>query len=397
MRVLILEPHATGHHASYLRWLAEATRTRNWSVIIATTDDALSHPALTSIESEFSNVEVHRIRDSSPFLASLMRSSRLILREFGYWRTFKRTVSEIHARSPLDFIVLPYIDYCFYALSVLGAPFRRTPWCAISMRLAVTGTRRVGPPALPWKWRMARRLLASSSLRALFVINPSVSEVPPNWCSGRTLLKLRYLPDPAHCEIADSRLESRAHLDVSSEDVAILVFGSIDERKGIDSLLAALSSRDDLGNYRVILAGKQSPTMNAALASTDSLRLIGQRRLIVMDRFVGDAELGSLLAACDVVWVGYRNHIYMSGVLVLAGRAGLPVIGTVDGEIGRLITKHALGVVARIERPTEVAIAMHAMLDSSLREDMGRRARIAFENHTVEDFGVRVLAAFDDG
>jgi glycosyltransferase involved in cell wall biosynthesis len=238
-------------------------------------------------------------------------------------------------------------------------------------------------------------LLASSSLKALFVINPSVNEVPPNWCTPVVLSKLRYLPDPADCEIANSRWASRSNLRILNDEVAILVFGSIDERKGIDSLLAALSSRDDLGRYRVILAGRQSLTMNAILGSPNSLRLIEDGRLIILDRFVGDAELGSLLAASDVVWVGYRNHIYMSGVLVLAGKAGLPVIGTVEGEIGRLITKHALGEVARINRPTEVAVALHTMLDSALRTEMGRRAKIAFEGHTVDAFGVRILAAFD--
>ena len=124
-------------------------------------------------------------------------------------------------------------------------------------------------------------------------------------------------------------------------------------------------------------------------------RLHAEKRLIVLDRFVSAAELGSLMAASDVVWVGYRNHVYMSGVLVLAGRAGLPVVGTAEGEIGRLITRHALGTVARIDHRTEVANALRELLDGATRMEMGRRAEIAFENHTVENFGARILSAFD--
>jgi hypothetical protein len=101
-----------------------------------------------------------------------------------------------------------------------------------------------------------------------------------------------------------------------------------------------------------------------------------------------------LFAAADVVWVGYRKHIYMSGVLVLAGRAGLPVVGTIEGEIGQLIMKHGLGSAARIDRPAEVATALRAMLDPSIRAEMGERAKRFFAQHTVENFGTRVLSAF---
>jgi glycosyltransferase involved in cell wall biosynthesis len=395
MRVLILEPHASGHHANYLRWLAQAARSRHWSVAVATTEDALAQPELVAIATEFADLEIHPIREASLVVGAAAGSLQLMRREFGYRQFFKRAVREIDARSPVDYIILPYVDYCFYTLALIGVPFQGIPWCAISMRLALSDSQTAAPRAIPWKWRMAKRLLASQSLKALFVINPSVCEVPPQWYSPREKSKLRYLPDPAECAIMDPAREFRAALGVSSEDVAILVFGSIDERKGVDALLAAVSGNDDLGKYVVILAGRQSADLRRQLSSRDCAALLAQKRIIVLDRYVSDTELGSLLAASDVVWVGYRNHAYMSGVLVLAGKAGLPIIGSAGGEIGRLITKHGLGVAARIHRPTEVASAMRALLDAAKRNEMGRRSKMAFEGHTVENFAAMVMAAFD--
>ncbi len=395
MRVLILEPHSTGHHASYLRWLVRAISRKNWSVVIATTEEAISHPALAGITSEFGDVEIYPFRESSAYFDALAGSSQLLWREIGYWQIFRRTVREVDAKSPVDLVILPYVDYCFYAMAILGAPFRRTPWCGISMRLAIADTTTAASRHLPWKWRMAKRLLASSKLKALFVINPSVTDVPSNWCTAKELSRLHYLPDPAEYEVADSRWKARATLGLANDKIAILVFGSIDERKGVDSLLAALAAQNDLASYVVILAGKQSPKMRKELLAPACTKMLSERRLIVFDQFVSEAELRRLLAASDVVWVGYRNHVYMSGVLVLAGKAGLPTVGTSQGEIGRLIIRHAMGAAARIDRPTEVAIALRKLLDGATRMEMGRRAKIAFDNHTVEGFGERVLSAFD--
>ena len=35
-------------------------------------------------------------------------------------------------RSRIDFVLLPYLDYCTYALSVAGSPFGSTPWGGLS-------------------------------------------------------------------------------------------------------------------------------------------------------------------------------------------------------------------------------------------------------------------------
>jgi glycosyltransferase involved in cell wall biosynthesis len=297
--------------------------------------------------------------------------------------------------TPLDLILLPYVDYCFYALALLGTPFRGIPWCGISMRLSIDRTGSAASASMPWKWRMARRILGDSNLKALFVINPSVKDVPQSWYTPKLRSRLRYLPDPAEHAGGSSRHESRIAFGIADTTVTILVFGSIDERKGIDALMGSLATERDLDDYTVILAGKQSESMRAQMYAPVYAQLRSQNRLIVIDRFVSDMEQGDLFAAADVVWVGYRNHIYMSGVLVLAGRAAVPVIGTSGGEIGKLIEEHGIGVAARIDRPTEVTRALRTLRGKGIRETMGRRAQLFFAGHTVENFGTSVLNGFD--
>jgi glycosyltransferase involved in cell wall biosynthesis len=395
MRILIIEPHANGHHASYLRWLVLEAERRKWQVVIATTPAALRHPALSRLAAEFSNVQIHLMESSRGINLQSESMPRLLWREFLYWASFKSAVREISESTGIDLIVLPYMDYCFYALGLLGGPFRGMPWCAISMRLALSFSAGAAGGAVPLKWRIAGRILRDRNLKALFVINPSVQDLPLDWYSQKKRARLRYLADPAENSVSASREESRTALGITATTVAILVFGSIDERKGINFLIEQLVSHDDFKGYTVILAGKQSEEVRAQMRGSNCERLRSEGRLIVYDRFLDAEEQGDVFAAADVVWVGYRSHFYMSGVLVLAGRNGLPVIGTSDGEIGRMIAKHGLGIAARIHDPKSVAHALRAMLNESVRSEMGGKARVVFALHTVENFGASVLGEFD--
>ena len=136
MRILIVEPHTSGHHANYLAWLARACRARNWRVAISTTGAAISHPLFAAMESERdSGIEFHTMQDvrltAHPTNVGLMR------REIAYWRLFRAAARAAGAVAGIDAIILPYLDYCYHAMAILGSPFAGCPWCAISMRLSV--------------------------------------------------------------------------------------------------------------------------------------------------------------------------------------------------------------------------------------------------------------------
>ena len=395
MRILIVEPHADGHHASYVRWLVQAIVERRWSAVIATTAEATNHPSLRTIVADFRDVSWHLIEDIPRYAGWAGRHLRLMRREFAYWSEFRRIADEASAKNSIDAIILPYVDYCFFALACLGSPFRRFPWCAISMRLSVNREASKGNAAVPLKWRAARRLLGGSNLKALFVINPSVKDVPVKWCSPLMLSKIRYLRDPAEPQrMSVSPRASRSALGIEDGDVAVLVFGSIDERKGIDALLRTLAAYESLRNFRVILAGRQSEAVQSEIRAGRYAQLQLRNRLIMIDRFLTEAEQAMVFTAADVVWVGYWRHVYMSGVLVLAGKAGLPVVGTRDGEIGRLIADYKLGVSARVDVPSELEAALRAMLDARERVAMGKRGQAAFAGHSIENFGADVLGCF---
>jgi len=183
-------------------------------------------------------------------------------------------------------------------------------------------------------------------------------------------------------------------LGISPDALVILVLGAIDERKAVDALIDCLVTDTTLNPYTVVIAGRVAEDVRVYLKSPAPEALSASRRLFVVDRFLEDSELTNCFRATDAVWVGYRNHAYMSGVLVLAGMAGLPIVGTNSGEIGHLIERHLIGVGVDIKRRDDVAGGLRRLLDSDTRRHMGSRGRKVFAGHTVENFGELVLDSF---
>jgi len=51
--LLIIEPHMSGHHGVYLRWIVRAALERNCRISIGTFEDSLTHPLFKKVLDEF--------------------------------------------------------------------------------------------------------------------------------------------------------------------------------------------------------------------------------------------------------------------------------------------------------------------------------------------------------
>jgi glycosyltransferase involved in cell wall biosynthesis len=73
-----------------------------------------------------------------------------------------------------------------------------------------------------------------------------------------------------------------------------------------------------------------------------------------VDGYANSVTEEAAFRAADLVWLGYQSHFSMSGVLVLAAIAGVPVVSTHKGLIGWMTREHELGDVIDVERASEV-------------------------------------------
>lgn len=358
--VLIIEPNFTGHRWRYAQWAAEAYTDAGYRCLVVTESRNEDHRLARKIASgarddlEIAFVDPPEVRPGST--TGLERIS--YVRHHRYFRYAYRLISEFQ---PVSLVVVPYVDYFLYALPFLGSPFDGAPWLGITMRSSFHH-RKVGVKAPDRRIANAvkaylfRQAVQVKGMRALLSIDPTLSE----WSThalGQHGAAVRYLADPFPDARADDPAAARAKLALAPAGRHLLVYGSITERKGIRELVAALETMHDAPT--LVVAGEEDGE------TREFLRAHAHRlnpTPVFLDHFVTNEMEFDLFSACDAVWLGYKGHYGMSGVLVQAYRFGKPVIATAEGLIGWFCRDGTLGPVIDDLSPRSIAAAIETVL-----------------------------------
>jgi len=380
MNVLLIEPLLTGHHLSYVVNSVRAFIENGYSVIVATSKHAKFDSILSGLSDEF-RMKVRFSFFSYNIEGGGGRGATLVRNEFSHWRLFSNECANIRRSCAIDYVFLPYLDYCLYAIGVLGSPFANVPWGGICMRPSfhyqAYGVLAAPPSLRGLKELLFIRALTSRYLKKIHTIDELLFRYI-NTNRPRLSSQIAFLADPSESPSVNFDAKRLLQLSFGSARKIILVFGAISERKGIDSLIQAVKTRNDVC---VILAGKQTPVVRDQILLTG---LLGGESLIVFDRYVTESELGLFYSACDIVWLGYRGHFGMSGVLVTAASYEKPLVATNEGLIGYYVRKHNLGFCCDIQDPISVDRAISKALVALESGWVSNPA--AFEGYNWENF-----------
>jgi glycosyltransferase involved in cell wall biosynthesis len=359
--ILIVEPNFTGHRWRYAQWAANAYMEAGYRCVIVTDPANAGHSLCKQIEA--ANLGNAQPNLEMAFIAPLEQAKRgaAKLSYVRFFRDFQHAYRAAGQNRSVALVVVPYVDYFFYALPFLGSPFGATPWVGITMRAsfhhAKVGVKAPRQPLVnAIKAQLFQRAIRTTGMKTLLSIDPTLTEWYESGHAARGGAAVQYLADPfPDAQAAEPQL-ARDRLGLGGGK-HLLVYGAITERKGIQELVTALSARADAPT--LVIAGAQDDETRAFLASAVS-RLTPAP--VVMDRFITAEEELDLFSACDVVWLGYKGHYGMSGVLVQAYRFAKPVIATADGLIGWFCRTGELGPVvddlsaASINRAVDAAL-----------------------------------------
>lgn len=386
--ILIIEPFVQGHHGAYLHWIVRAFLQRGHAVQLATFEPSLSHPSMQELLSNYGNqltIITKEFHAFGTFDGNLIRMAADMI-------VFRRLVGHFYAlalkNSRIAFVLLPYLDYCTYALAIAGSPFGSTPWGGITMRTAfhyaAMGVKAPSSRVDPIKRRLFCRLLRDPYLRALFTIDETLFEYAQVWPADARS-RLVYLPDLATTKKAIARAAARERLKIAQDALIILVYGSLAKRKGIEALLRASEHSDFPSCCHVFLAGRQDSAAMEILRSSCALRLRQAGRLHEIPHHLSEEEENLIFSASDAVWLGYLDHYQMSGVLVQAGMMGLPSIACQEGLIGWLTARHQSGVVVPMTDPPGIARQIRELFETPGRaRECGNNGRKAYASHTEQ-------------
>jgi glycosyltransferase involved in cell wall biosynthesis len=384
--VLIVEPNFTGHRWRYAEWAAAAYGEAGYRCVIVTDPVNAEHALAKRIAQE------NRPQLEIQFVAPLAhgRSGAARLSYVRFFRDFKHAFDVASRSRKVALVVVPYVDYFFYALPFTGSPFGDTPWVGITMRAnfhhAKVGVKAPREPLVnALKAQLFRRAICTTGLKTLLTIDPTLAE----WYAGTPGHRERYqgnrgaavqyLADPfPDAKAAEPRI-ARERLGLGAGK-HVLVYGAISERKGIQELVAALAQRSGSDKPTLVVAGAQDDEIRAFFSSSQGL----SPAAVFMDRFITAEEELDLFSACDVVWLGYKGHYGMSGVLVQAYRFGKPVVATADGLIGWFCRTGELGPVVEDLSVAAINRAFDQIFEGRVAAAV--RAPHLLERNTLSDF-----------
>ncbi|SAK69844.1 glycosyltransferase [Caballeronia ptereochthonis] len=371
--VLIIEPDFSGHRWRYAEWAANAYMEAGFRCVIVTEPRNEAHPLVRKIREQGApDLDIALVAPpaDSGGVASKLSYARM-------HRQFQHAYEAAKKDRAVALVVVPYVDYFLLALPFLRSPFGATPWVGITMRsnfhhhlVGVRAPRR--PLVNAVKARLFARAIRAGGMKTLLTIDPTL----PDWWkknarpSGTTI---EYLADPFPDARAAEPAAAKARLGLS-DGTHVLVYGAINDRKGVFELIDALAGRAG-GAYgpTLVIAGAQDADVRDRLTAA-AAKLTPPP--VVFDRFISSDDELDLFSACDVVWLGYKGHYGMSGVLVQAYRFGKPVVATADGLIGWFCRTGELGPIIE-----DLAVCS---INRALDDVLARRARPVVSGHLLE-------------
>jgi glycosyltransferase involved in cell wall biosynthesis len=289
-----------------------------------------------------------------------------------------------------DVVYVVNLDYCMVALAALGSPFGRTPFAGMLMNLNFhhramgVGGRR------SWRERLnevlVRRLLALPGLVSLMTLD----ELFPRYAEARSIAgkeKICYVPELPTLDDCASNGRTRKDFGLRDEQCAVLVYGSLSLRKGIAQLLRATAGPSCPPSVVVVLAGVQDDAVRALLKGDDGQALRASGRLIEVPGYLSPSDEAAVFRAANVAWLGYWNFYNMSGMLLQATIAGLPVIACKNGLVGWYSSTYGLGELVDVTQHDEIVRALQSLaLDRGKHAAFSKNCRTFAARYTVEKF-----------
>jgi glycosyltransferase involved in cell wall biosynthesis len=372
-RCLVFEPDATGHRLQHVRHLTDALLSIGCRVLWALQTNARERP---EYKVHLKSIEPH----VEPYL-------RLDPRQRQDLHTPRRRVRElvesIAALRP-DWVYVPYADRVTQAAAVQslvhgGSLLTRTPIEAQLMR---------GKYGYPL--RSPRERATAAAIRWLTLRNPwRVTHLLDPWIlrglgDSAPADRFRLIPEPVEKRHAIDRQEARRRLDIPTSGRYVAMVGALEPRKGIEELLAAFERSQLVADDRVLLVGRATPPIHELL-QTRYDPLIRQHRIVVVDRYVSDEELGAAFFAADVVAVTHPRQIGSSGTLVRAAAAERYLLTSDFGWVGWVTGLFQLGAAVNVLDVEALSTALSTALERSAGYRCNEAATRFCRYHTVDN------------
>ena len=383
--LLLIDLSIAGHHTIYLENLTKIFIDEGFKVTVGIYKKHQNNNLIKNIEFKYpNNFNFHYFNDDN-LLEKLRPKIGNLGRELINWLIFKYLYIEINKKLKIDFVFLPFLDDISNAIGILGSPFLKCKWFGLSMKSNLHyfyyGFTEKNTLNNYIQSRLFIRLLNNKTLINIFCIDELFVEyIRCNFLFN--VDKINYIPDPADPIVYHEKNEARNLLGIPLDKIVILIYGDINIRKGLDVIVKALTYPEISTLYHLLIVGEQDITIKEIIHSNEYLKLLEENRIHVINKFVDFSTQNLVFSCSDIVWLGYRNHLSMSGVMVLAALSNIINISTKEGLIGKYSRDKNLGLNIDIN---DISTVINVLIEfSDVKRLISHRSKIEkfFNFHT---------------
>lgn len=379
-KILLFDTIVDGHHADYLThlityWLHNQL---DGELIVVTQQSfQKQYNALTEHKPGAENV---RFVPISPSDIETVHGASMATRSFKEWNLMLKYI-ELHEPAH---VLLMYFDL-FMLASWLG----RSAPCAVSGIYFRPDFHYKARPGIKAKLNGARKkitlsgALSGKGLTNLFCLDHSAVEglrqLSPH-------VKIWPLADPVESyKIAPAEVEQlRIKLQIEPNRRILLLFGHLDDRKGIEPLLEALKllPAEQKNRLCVLLAGPIQPDFRE-LIERKIAEVGNDVQIIRVFKEIKGREIQVLFELSDYVLALYQHHIGMASVVVRAAVSRKPVLASDYGYLGHLVKTEQLGAVTDATLPDAIRSLLERVLTTEIPYSEASLQKLAEQNSDV--------------
>jgi glycosyltransferase involved in cell wall biosynthesis len=225
-----------------------------------------------------------------------------------------------------------------------------------------------------------RGMLRASSVKNLFSLDHSavtlLSRINPK-------LNVIPLPDPVSTyPLTSTQVEQlRADLGIKPNRQVLLLFGFLDNRKGIEPLLDALKqvNPDVRSSICLLLVGAIKPDYQAQIEQR-----IGEvsPEVQIIGKFgeIRGALIQTYFEVSDYTLALYQHHVGMASVIIRSAISGKPLLASNYGYIGRLVQQEQLGAVVDSTSPAAISQLLEKVVTQGVSYSSDNLKKVAEEN-----------------
>ena len=386
MKFLIFDTILNGHHTDYITYLVDYWCEHQMPGELYVVTPCGFSASLSAEARAYPGISCLELHEDELRLAQKGSTFR---RSFSEWNLFVKYARQIRPTQAL----LMYFDLFQMGMwlgekspcPVSGIYFR--PSFHYSVQLSV----KEKALALRKKWLLSR-VMTNPSLTHLFCLDKSSVKA-----IRKISNRVRVLPlsDPVK-EYAVSAREVEAlrrKLGIEARRKVFLVFGYLDNRKGIEPILDAADqlTEAERADFALLLAGPISDDYRHAIDERISRLKSGTQVVCLYEKRFGPA-IQILFELSDFVLTLYQKHIGMSSIVVRAALSRKPLISSDFGYMGSLVDNEVLGTTINSASIPSIAEAFRQALRGEVVFS-GSAVRTLSEQNTFQQYARQIIGA----